>query len=486
MPRLPDTDRSRDKIQYRPVASQAIYFGTSGWRGIMAEDFTFSGVRRAAAAIAGHVRTKGRSPVLIVGYDTRFFSGEFARVAAAVLRSHGCRVFLCGAATPTPAIAHAIIHEKLDGGVNITASHNPAQYNGLKFSGPDGGPALPEITRDIERRAAAIKDNSGNHHEVEEDFEGIDPREPYFAQLRRMIRFDVLQKAKGSFVCDAVHGCGAGWLDRILAESGVTVRPIRDERDVLFEGTGPDPSEENLGPLKKTVAEKKALAGLATDGDADRFGIVDRDGSFVSPNHILGLAFDYILETRGYKLGASRSVATTHLLDAVAKLHGVKLYETPVGFKYVGPLLREDKIALGGEESAGMTIRGHLPEKDGILACLLAAEMIAARQASLAEQLRDLFRRVGREFWPVRVNLHLSDDAQAKLPKRLKADFKKFAGRRVARENRFDGLKLIFEDGEWVLMRPSGTEPVVRVYAEAATLEASQKLADEARVWIMQ
>ena len=239
MPRLPDTDRSRDKIQYRPVASQAIYFGTSGWRGIMAEDFTFSGVRRAAAAIAGHVRTKGRSPVLIVGYDTRFFSGEFARVAAAVLRSHGCRVFLCGAATPTPAIAHAIIHEKLDGGVNITASHNPAQYNGLKFSGPDGGPALPEITRDIEKRAAAIKDSSGNHHEVEEDFEGIDPREPYFAQLRRMIRFDVLQKAKGSFVCDAVHGCGAGWLDRILAESGVTVTPIRDERDVLFEGDRP-------------------------------------------------------------------------------------------------------------------------------------------------------------------------------------------------------------------------------------------------------
>ena len=165
---------------------------------------------------------------------------------------------------------------------------------------------------------------------------------------------------------------------------------IRTKRDVLFDGTGPDPSEENLAPLKKAVLESKALAGLATDGDADRFGILDRDGAFISPNHILGLVFDYLLETRGYKLGASRSVATTHLLDAVARLHGVQVYETPVGFKYVGPLLRDDKIALGGEESAGMTIRGHLPEKDGILACLLVGEMIAARQASLADQLRDL------------------------------------------------------------------------------------------------
>jgi phosphomannomutase len=383
-------------------------------------------------------------------------------------------------------IAHAIIHGKLDGGVNITASHNPAQYNGLKFSGPDGGPALPEITKDIERRAAAINDDAGDHHEIEDDFERIDPRAPYFEQLRRMIRFDVLRKAQGSFVCDAVHGCGAGWLDRILTENGINVVTIRSERDVLFDGTGPDPSEENLAPLKKKVSETKALAGLATDGDADRFGIVDRDGSFISPTHILGLVFDYLLETRGYKFGASRSVATTHLIDAVAKLHGVKTYETPVGFKYVGPLLREDKIALGGEESAGMTIRGHLPEKDGILACLLVAEMIAARQKSLADQLRDLFKRVGREYWPVRENLHLPEAAQAKLPERLKADFKDFAGRHVTKVDRIDGLQMTFDDGTWLLMRPSGTEPVVRIYTEAATQSAAEKLAEDARAWIVQ
>ncbi len=424
--------------------------------------------------------------MVIVGYDTRFFSEEFARTAAESLRSHGCRVLICGAATPTPTIAHAIIHGKLDGGVNITASHNPAQYNGLKFSDADGGPALPEVTEDIEKRAAALKERSNGHHEIADDFERIDPGEPYFGQLERMGRFDVIAKAKGSFVCDALHGCGAGWLDRILREHGATLTAIRGGRDVLFEGTGPDPSEENLAPLRKAVADRRALAGLATDGDADRFGIVDRDGSFVSPNHILALVFDYLLETRGYKLGASRTVATTHLLDAAAKLHGVNLYETPVGIKYVGPLLREDKIALGGEESAGMTIRGHLPEKDGILACLLVAEIIAARGSSLADQLRDLFRRVGREFWPVRLNLHLSEDAQGKLPQRLKSDFKEFAGHRVARENRLDGLKLVFEDGDWVLMRPSGTEPVVRIYTEAPSIEASQKLANQARAWITQ
>jgi phosphoglucomutase len=468
------------------MTTPTIHFGTSGWRGIIAEDFTFPGVRRASAAIAGHVLAQNKNPMLIVGYDTRFFSEEFALTSAFVLRSDGCRILLCGVPTPTPVIAHAIIYNKLAGGVNITASHNPAAYNGLKFSGPEGGPALPEITKDIEKRAAALQDEPPAQHEIENDFDAIDPRAPYFEQLRKMIRFDVLKTAKGSFVCDAVHGCGAGWLDKILEDSGVSATAIRTNRDVLFDGTGPDPSEENLAPLKKAVLDGKALAGLATDGDADRFGILDRDGAFISPNHILGLLFDYLIETRGYKLGASRSVATTHLLDAVARLHNVELYETPVGFKYVGPLLREDKIAIGGEESAGLTIRGHVPEKDGILACLLVAEMIAARQKSLADQLRDLFRRVGREYWPVRVNLHLADDAQARIPERLKADFKDFAGRHVATVNRKDGLKLIFDNGEWILMRPSGTEPLIRVYTEAASLAESEKLAEEARAWIAQ
>jgi phosphoglucomutase len=469
------------------VTKQTIHFGTSGWRGVIADDFTFGGVRRASAAIAGHVCALKKNPKLVVGHDTRFFSPEFARTAAGVLRKDGCAIVFCPEPTPTPVLGHAIIHNKYDGGVNITASHNPAEYNGLKFSGPDGGPALPDITKDIEKRAAALpEDDEAHFQDIADDFERIDPRGPYFEQLKKMIRFDVLAKAKGNFAYDAVHGCGAGWLDRILTDHGMTVESIRTKRDVLFDGTGPDPSEENLAPLKKLVLEKKSLAGLATDGDADRFGILDRDGTFVQPNHILGLVFDYLLETRGEKLGASRSVATTHLIDAVARLHGVKAYETPVGFKYVGPLLRAGKIALGGEESAGMTIHGHLPEKDGILACLLVAEMIAARQKSLSDQLRDLFRRVGAEYWPVRENLHLPAEAQAKLPDRLRQDFSEFAGHKVAKVDRTDGLKLIFDDSSWILMRPSGTEPVARIYTEASTVAAAQKLSEEARAWITQ
>jgi phosphoglucomutase len=482
----------RERIWRSDMAATSIKFGTCGWRGVMADDFTFAGVRGAAAAIAGHALARKKSPTLIVGYDPRFFSEDFARAAAAVLKSKGCRVLFCKEATPTPAIAHAIVNGKLDGGVNVTAGHNPAEYNGLKFSGPEGGPAMPETTRDIEARAAKIRDDYPPSHEIEDDFDRIDPREPYFEQLERVVRFEALErgKKKATFVCDALHGCGAGWLDRIFTAHGVPVTMIRANRDVLFDGSGPDPSEENLAPLKKQVLEQRALAGLATDGDADRFGILDRDGSFISSNHILGLLFDYLLETRSgrssgkSKLGASRSVATTHLLDAVAKLHGVAVYETAVGFKYVGALLREGKIVLGGEESAGLTIAGHVPEKDGILACLLVAEMIVARQASLAEQLRGLFKRIGREYWPIRVNLHISDEVQERLPARLRQDPKEFGGRRVASVNRRDGLKLIFGDAAWLLMRPSGTEPLIRIYAEAASMAESNKLVEEARAWI--
>jgi phosphomannomutase len=232
------------------------------------------------------------------------------------------------------------------------------------------------------------------------------------------------------------------------------------------------------------MMEKKALAGLATDGDADRYGIVDRDGTFIQPNHILALLFDYLIETRGWKLGASRSVATSHLMDAVAKKHGVPVYETPVGFKYVGEFIEKDRIAIGGEESAGLTIRGHIPEKDGILACLLVAEMIATRQASIAEQRADLFRRVGREYWPIRVNLRLAADVQGQLKEILAAEPKELGGRGVVKVDRTDGLKLIFEGGDWVLMRPSGTEPLVRIYSESTSEATANQLAEEARKWI--
>ncbi len=461
-----------------------IKFGTSGWRGIIAEDFTFANVRLAAAAIAEHVRSRNKNATLIVGHDTRFFAEEFTRAAADILREYGIRVLICDGPTPTPVIAYEILRRKADGAINFTASHNPAEYQGLKFNGPDGGPALPEVTHDIEARAAKLGERAPAKPN-DRPFEKIDPRGSYLDRLAELVNFKSLGEAKLSVVTDGLHGCGAGYLDRVLLSHGVDVQALRTDRDVLFEGAGPDVSEENLRPSREAVLAKKAAVGLATDGDADRFGILDSDGTWMQPNHILGLLYDYIVETRGWKMPAARSVATSHLMDAVARFHGTTVFQTPVGFKYIGELIQQDKIALGGEESAGLTIRGHVPEKDGILACLLVAEMIAVRRASLAEQLRALFNRLGREFWPLRTNLHLPEDVKLQAVNRLKADFPTFLGRRVKSLDRTDGLKMEFANGSWVLLRLSGTEPLMRVYTEAATLEESSEIASETQAWVL-
>jgi phosphoglucomutase len=473
------------KIQYRAMAANPIHFGTSGWRGIIADDFTFPEVRRCVEAIAAHVLASRRRPALIVGYDRRFFSEEFARTAAQILRARGVRVLFCTEAAPTPAIAWETIRRKADGAINFTASHNPGEYNGLKFSGADGAPALPEVTREIEERAARLPARGPSEAAGgDEGIETIDPRPAYLARLEEFVRFDRMREAGIGIVFDAMHGAGAGYLDRALAEHGIAALALQTGRDVLFGGRAPDPSEENLEELARAMRGRAAVVGLATDGDADRFGILDAGGSFVSPNHILALLFDYLVESRGWRLGAARSVATSHLIDAVARHRGLPLYQTPVGFKYIGRLIEEDKIALGGEESAGLSIRGHVPEKDGILAGLLVAEMIAVRRATLAEQLREVFRRVGAEFWPLRVNLPLSTEERTRLVERLAGDFPEFLGRRVAEADRTDGLKLIFEDRAWVLLRLSGTEPLVRLYTEAASSEAAKRLAEEAEQWI--
>jgi phosphoglucomutase len=489
-----DTSARNPSSSKPSVAVSPIKFGTSGWRGIIAEDFTFANVRIAVAAIAEHVLSLNRKPVLLVARDQRFFSEEFTRTAAIVLTEHGVHPLLCSGATPTPTVAYEIRRRKVDGAINFTASHNPFDYHGLKFSGPDGAPALAEITRDIESRSAKLAATAKpsesafpSPHETH-NFEEIDAAPPYLQRLGELIHFETIAKPKNKsalgIVYDALHGCGAGYLDRALADREIPARTIRAERDVRFDGTGPDVSEANLAPLAAAIAENHAHIGLATDGDADRFGIVDGAGHWMAPNHILGLLYDYLLESRGWKLDAARSVATTHLLDAVAKHSGHAVRQTPVGFKYIGQLILQGAIALGGEESAGLSIFGHVPEKDGILACLLVAEMMAARQAPLAEQLRDLFRRVGREYWPLRTNLDLDDDVKERAMARLKQDYSTFLGRRVTGTDRTDGLKLVFEDDAWILLRLSGTEPLMRIYTEAATIEEAKRLADDARAWV--
>jgi len=476
------------------MTTSPIKFGTSGWRGVIADEFTFANVRLAVTAIAEHVKTKAKQPTILVGYDTRFFSEEFSQLAVDILQQQGIRTLLCETFTPTPAVAYEIMRRKLDGAINFTASHNPANYHGLKFSSADAGPALPEVTKDIEARVAKmiVKDGpfpmspSVKSHQKDSSTEKVNLRENYLKRLEELVHFDTLRRGKSKFVVDALHGCGAGYLDRTLADHGVAAQAMRTDRDCLFDGTGPDVSEENLAPLRKAVVDSKATAGLATDGDADRFGIVDGDGAWIQPNLILALVYDYLVETRKWKMPAARSVATTQMIDAAAKSHGQTIYQTPVGFKYIGQLIRADKIALGGEESAGLTIRGHIPEKDGILACLLVAEMMAARGASIGEQVRAMFKKLGREFWPVRENLHLSDEQKANAVKKVAVDASTLVGRKVVSIDRTDGAKFVFDDGSWMLLRLSGTEPLLRLYVEAESAAASAKLVREATKWILQ
>ena len=470
-----------------------IKFGTSGWRGLIADDFTFANVRLAVRAIAEHLTEKKKHATVLVGYDTRFYSEDFSSLAVQILQEHGIHTLLCETFTPTPAIAYEIQRRKLDGAINFTASHNPAQYHGLKFSGADAGPALPEVTKDIEARAARILAKEGasagsashDGHGKKDAGETVNLKAEYLKRLKELVRFEVIQKARLQVVTDALHGAGAGYLDKVLADHGIAVTARRTERDCLFGGSGPDVDEKNLVPLGEAVKENGAKVGLATDGDADRFGIVDGDGTWIQPNLVLALMYDYLVETREWKLAAARSVATTQMVDAVAESHGQTTYQTPVGFKYIGQLIREDKIALGGEESAGLTIRGHVPEKDGILACLLVAEMTAARGASIGEQVRAMFKKLGREFYPVRENLHLSDEQKANAIRKAAVDATTLFGRKVVSMDRTDGAKFVFGDGSWMLLRLSGTEPLLRLYVEAESEAATAKLVKEASDWIL-
>jgi phosphoglucomutase len=279
-------------------------------------------------------------------------------------------------------------------------------------------------------------------------------------------------------------GTGRGYLDDILRSHDIEVETLHDWRDVMFGGRAPEPEMSHLGDLRDVVLKKGCVLGLATDGDADRFGVIDRNGAFITPNQLIAILFDYLAESRGWTGAVARSVATSHLVDRVAQKRGAHVYETPVGFKYIGELINEDKIVLGGEESAGLSIKGHYPEKDGILACLLAAEAVAARGASLTEQLDSLYAMVGR-VESGRIGVRLTSELMSALPGKLQQEPKEMAGRTVDRVNRIDGTKLIFDDGSWLLMRPSGTEPMVRIYAESESRENVEVLLEQGRKYLL-
>ena len=463
-----------------------IKFGTSGWRAVMAEEFTFANVRRAVVGIARYVASqKPQGARVIVGRDPRFLGETFCSMAVEILGAHGVAALLVEEPAPTPAFAHAVIHNKADGVINFTASHNPPEYNGIKFSTPDGCPALPEVTKKIEAEIVA-GDSAPSAKTPDAAQPGtLDPKSAYLKRLGEIIDLDVIRKANLRVAFDPMWGAARGYSDELLRGAGLPVATVHDYRDVLFGGHAPEPDDHLLEDLRKKMRETGAQIGIATDGDADRFGIVDSDGTFLQPNYVIALLFDYLVESRGWKNGVAKSVATTNLINALAQLHGVELYETPVGFKYIGELIMQDKIAIGGEESAGLSIRHHVPEKDGVLAGLLCCEAVARRGKSLGEQLQAVCNQVG-SYYPERQNFRLTPEVKAKFTEKLKSDPREFCGHPVGQVVRTDGLKLVFSDGSWVCYRLSGTEPVVRVYTEARSEKGLEKLSTAAKNWIFE
>jgi phosphoglucomutase len=456
----------------------------------MAEEFTFANVRRAVGGIARYVAAqKPRGARVIVGRDPRFLGETFCSLAADMLAAEGITPLVVAEPAPTPALAYAVIQLKADGVINFTASHNPPEYNGIKFSTPDGCPALPEVTKKIEAEILAGDSVSAAQSKAAAKQparkEMLDPKPAYLKRLAEIVDLEAIRRAGVRVGFDPMWGAARGYTDELLRSVGVQVAKVHDCRDVLFGGHAPEPDDRLLEDLRKKMRVTGAQIGIATDGDADRFGIIDADGTFVQPNYVIALLFDYLVESRGWKNGVAKSVATTNLINAVAEARGVELHETPVGFKYIGELIMQDKIAIGGEESAGLSIRHHVPEKDGVLAGLLCCEAVARRAKPLGEQLKALCNQVG-SYYPRRDNFRLTPVVKEKFTEKLKADPREFCGHPVSQVVRTDGLKLVFSDGSWVCYRLSGTEPVVRVYTEARSEKGLEKLSTAAKHWIFE
>ncbi len=447
----------------------AIKFGTDGWRAIISDEFTFENVRKVAQAIASYVNAhKLAGKGVVVGYDTRFLSEMFADETVKVLNENGIPCFLTDRDTPTPVVAFSVKDRKAAGAVMLTASHNPPQYGGMKFIPDYAGPAFQEITDEIAKNLeSGERKSTAPLHKVER----FNPYNRYVRHIRELIDFDAIRKAGLKVVYDPLWGTGRDYLDMILQEAGTQVSVIHGFRDVLFGGITPEPVGEHLGELKEKVVSGKCHAGLATDPDADRFGVVDENGSYISANAIIATVFAYLVDERGETGSVVRSVATTKMIDAVARMHGMTCHETPVGFKHIARIMLKEQVVIGGEESGGLTIGGHIPEKDGILANLLVCEMIARLKMPLSRVIAETAKKYGA-FYDKRINFRLTPAAKDSLIESLTTEPPARAGgAKLDHVVKTDGIMMVFDDGSWILARPSGTEPIVRTYYESGSQE---------------
>ncbi|HOG46649.1 MAG TPA: phosphoglucomutase/phosphomannomutase family protein [Anaerolineae bacterium] len=477
-------------------------FGTDGWRAVISEEFTFANLQQVSQAVADMLgqRILGRPPTVVIGYDTRFLSDRYAAEVARVLAANGIDVALSRGDCPTPALAYAVKARGASAGVMITASHNPPRYNGFKLKGPNGGSAMPEVTAIVEACLArnlseGREPRLASWHMEDGDLPSLggqgaitrfDPLPGYLAHLRTLVSFDTIARGRPRVVVDPMYGAGRGYLATFLREMGCEVREIRGELNPGFGGVHPEPIAHNLGALIDAVLAGHYDLGLATDGDADRIGAVDANGAFVDPHRIFALALQYLVEARGQRGSVVKTVSTTQHIDRLCERYSLPLHEVPVGFSYICDWMEKEEVLIGGEESGGISILGHIPEGDGLLMGLLLLELVAAQGRRLHELIADMMLQLG----PVHYG---RDDRQTRpfdkkeLVARLLARVpERIAGLRVSRVDNSDGIKYRFGDEGWLLIRPSGTEPVLRVYAEAreealvgALLEAGAALAEQ-------
>ncbi|HXO33603.1 MAG TPA: phosphoglucomutase/phosphomannomutase family protein [Candidatus Acidoferrales bacterium] len=455
--------------------NQEIKFGTDGWRGIIADDFTFDNVRRVAGAIASYVlKYEDAAHGVFIGYDTRFASQRAAQVAADVIAGAGVPVKLADDYTPTPAVSYAVKTNGAAGGVMITSSHNPWNWNGMKFKGKFGGSATPGIMKKVEEELRAGVMPRGAKAAIE----NVDLKTAYIAAVCGFTDLNLIGKAKFKVAIDSMFGSGRGILAGIFRERGVQHITIREELNPLFPGINPEPIEPHIALLQQTVVNEKCDAGLATDGDADRIGAVAEDGSFVDSHKIFCVLLRWLLERKRWSGDVVRGFNTTRMLDRIAAKHGRKLYETQIGFKYIADLMMEHDILIGGEESGGIGYSRFLPERDGILNCLLLANAMAEAGKPLGQLVADLQRDFGPHYYGRR-DLHIPEEIKQNAIQRARSESTKSLGRyRVLRKESLDGIKFFLDaptDGNggeaWILFRASGTEPLLRAYAEAASPE---------------
>lgn len=461
--------------------SRAIKFGTDGWRGKIAEDFTFDNVRRVTQGVAQHLkRTKMAKRGMVVGYDTRFASPDFALAAAEVLAGNGITAYVVDKPTPTPVISYSILDKKAAGAIIITASHNPPADNGFKLRSEYGGASPPQVLATIEKYASAAPRPRTMPRKVAED-KGLlrifDPDLAYITHLPDLVDLEKLRRAGLQILCDSMWGCGAGWFKRLLEGDKTKILEIHGERNPLFpEMERPEPIPPNLDALQKEALRTRARVGLATDGDADRIGVVDEEGRFITQLQVYALLALYLLEIRGWRGAIVKTNSTTSMLYKLGEIYNVPVYETGVGFKYVAPKMLETEAMIGGEESGGFAFRDHIPERDGILAGLFLLDLMVQTGKRPSQLVEWLYRKVGPHYYDRRDSVFPGAERK-RLASRLKNQKpSRLAGMTVEGINTLDGYKYLLQGGSWLLIRFSGTEPKIRLYAEAPSPQKVQGL----------